>query len=396
VERELAKVLERGGVVGGTSAGAAVVGTRFAAAGAPGTSHPGLNLLPGIVVEPHCLKRNRVDRLLDVLARQGGLVGLGVDEQTALVVRGRRVQVHGASYGTVCLPPSARRPASVQVLSAGEQADLLALRRAAFARSQPPFPAEKPATPEVPKGTLIIGGGGGMPPDVWKRFIQLAGGPDASIVVIPTALEDPIPEEIGETKSLKRAGATNIKQLHTRSRDQANDPAFVAVLKDAGGVWFSGGRQWHFVDSYQDTLAEKLFHEVLKRGGVIGGSSAGASIQAEYMVRGHPLGNTVMMAEGYERGLGFLPGAAVDQHFFARKRPPDMTDVMRAFPQLLGIGIDESTVIVVQGTVFEVVGKSRVAVYDRRKPVADGAKDYEELEPGARYDMKARQRVNKE
>jgi cyanophycinase-like exopeptidase len=103
-----------------------------------------------------------------------------------------------------------------------------------------------------------------------------------------------------------------------------------------------------------------------------------------------------MMAEGYERGLGFLPGVAVDQHFFARKRPPDMTDLMHAYPQLLGLGIDEGTVIVVKGSVMEVMGKSRVAVYDRRKPVADGGKDYEELPAGTRYDMKKRQRVEKE
>ena len=76
------------------------------------------------------------------------------------------------------------------------------------------------------------------------------------------------------------------------------------------------------------------------RGGVIGGSSAGASIQGEYMPRGHPLGNTVMAAEGYERGFGFLPGCAIDQHFFARNRTADMTGLMKKYPQYLGIGID--------------------------------------------------------
>ena len=130
----------------------------------------------------------------------------------------------------------------------------------------------------------------------------------------------------------------------------ADDPKFSESLLKAGGVWFSGGRQWRFVDAYAGTLTEKRFHEVLARGGAIGGSSAGASIQSEYMPRGHPLGNTVMAAEGYERGFGFLPGCAVDQHFFARKRTADMTGLMKKYPQYLGIGIDEGTAIVVTGS----------------------------------------------
>ena len=386
VERELRKLLERGGVLGGESSSATLFGKTTP------TGETGLALLPNAIVETHLLKRNRIDRLLAALAKQPGLVGLGIDEETVVVVKGRRLKVSGDSYAAVCLNPSTKRAASVQLLKDKGEADLLALQRAAFLRTQPPYPPEKPASPEVPKGTLVIGGGGGMPQEIVKRFIELAGGPDALIVVIPTAMDDPLPKEIGEVRMLKRAGATNVKTLHTRKRSEANSPEFTAVLKEAKGVWFSGGRQWKFVDSYQDTLAEKLFHEVLKRGGVIGGSSAGASIQSEYMPRGHPLGNTVMMAEGYEHGLGFLPGVAVDQHFFKRNRTKDMTALMATYPQLLGIGIDEGTVVIVQGTVMEVAGKSKVAVYDRRKQT-DGDKDYEELFPGDKYDMKKREKV---
>ena len=147
------------------------------------------------------------------------------------------------------------------------------------------------------------------------------------------------------------------------------------------------------MDSYEATLTEKLCHEVLARGGVIGGSSAGESIQAEYMPRGHPLGNLVVMAEGYEPGFGFLPGVAVDQHFFAGGRTGDMTDLMRVYPQLLGIGIDEGTIILVTGSVFEVIGKSKVAVFDRKKPIPKEGKDYEEVKAGERYDMKTRMKV---
>src|SRR5205085_8233929 len=222
--------------------------------------------------------------------------------------------------------------------------------------------------------------------------IDLSGGPDALIVVIPTAMEDPLRPESSEERALRQNGAKNVKSLHTRDRKTADDPTFSELLTRAGGVWFSGGRQWRFVDAYEGTLTERRFHEVLARGGAIGGSSAGASIQSEYMPRGHPLGNTVMAAEGYERGFGFLPGAAVDQHFFARRRTADMTGLMKQYPQYLGIGIDEGTAIIVTGSVAEVIGRTKVAFYDTRKK-ADGDKDYEEVKVGERYDLKARAKV---
>jgi len=199
---------------------------------------------------------------------------------------------------------------------------------------------------------------------------------------------------IGEERILRKYGAKNIKSLHTRDPKKADDPAFSEILTKAGGVWFSGGRQWRFVDAYAGTLTEKRFHEVLARGGAIGGSSAGASIQSEFMPRGHPLGNTVMAAEGYEHGFGFLPGCAVDQHFFARKRIADMAGLMKKYPQYLGIGIDESTAIVVTGSTAEVIGKSKVAFFDSSKKPEDDT-DHEELKAGDKYDLKARKKIEK-
>src|SRR5699024_4910268 len=125
--------------------------------------------------------------------------------------------------------------------------------------------------------------------------------------------------------------------FHPRDREEANSPEFIAKLRDAGGIWFGGGRQWRTVDAFEGTASIAAFHDVLKRGGAIGGSSAGATIQGEYLVRGNPLGNLQMMAEGYERGFGFLPGTAIDQHFTQRKRQPDMLLLKRTFPQLLGL-----------------------------------------------------------
>jgi cyanophycinase len=387
VERGLKQVLARGGVVGGTSAGAAVATEVMIEGGNP---HPqvgrGFGLLPGFVVDQHLLRRNRVNRLLGVLDSHPGLVGLGIDEGTAVIIKGRTLSVVGDSYALTVLSPSPRRPLSVQALHAGESADLIALGRAAVARAEPPFPPDHPPSPVLENGTLLIVGGGRMSDDLWKRFIAAAGGPDSLIVVVPTALEDPLPAEPGEVRALKRFGAKNVKVLHTRSRAEANRPEFCAVLKDAKGVWFGGGRQWRFVDAYGGTATEKAFHDVLKRGGAIAGSSAGASIQGDYLARGNPLGNLDIMAEGYERGFGFLPGSAVDQHFFVRGRQRDMSELIATFPQLLGLGIDEGTAVVVHGAELEVVGPSKVAVFDRRNRPADG-KEFEELTAGMRYDL---------
>ena len=395
VEAELHKLLGRRGVIGGTSAGAAVMSRLMIAGGTvPPRLGEGLGFLPGGVIDQHFLKRKRMDRLLDVLAKHPGWFGLGIDEETAVIVQGRSLTVAGKSQVIVCQAAGKDRPASTQTLKPGERADLVALSRAALARAQDPHPPAKPPLPQVVKGALIIGGGGGMPDEVWKKFIELAGGPKARIVYIPTALDNPERADFADTKRLKKHGAPSIKVLHAKSRADANRPEFVKAIDEAKGLWFSGGRQWRLVDAYERTAAEKAFHDLLARGGVIGGSSAGASIQADYMVRGDPLGNLKMMAEGYERGLGFLKGVAIDQHFIKRKRTADMTELMRRYPQLLGIGIDEATALLVQGEVMEVMGKSDVLIYDRTRPMT-GDNDYEPLAPGARFNLRTRQTLEK-
>lgn len=396
VEKELMNLFRRGKLIGGTSAGAAVQSEIMIEGGNPkARTGPGFGWLPGFVIDQHFAQRERAERLREVITQNPGFVGLGVDEKTAVIIRGRRVQVLGEGNASVLLAACKNRPALIETFKAGSAADLFALRRAALVRAGDEFPPAKAADPIVPKGALVIGGGGGLPTDVLKRYIDLAGGVDSLIVVVTTAYGDPIPANPAEVRLLRTAGAKNVKTLHTFDRKEADKPEFVKDLKEAKGVWFSGGRQWRFVDSYEGTETEKAFRDVLNRGGVIGGSSAGASIQSEYMPRGHPLGNLVVMAEGYERGFGYLPGVAVDQHFFARKRPADMTKLMATYPQLLGIGIDEGTAIVVQGSIMEVMGRSKVGVYDRRKPLKENEPDYEEVPTGAKYDLVKRQRLEK-
>ncbi len=242
------------------------------------------------------------------------------------------------------------------------------------------------------KGSLVVVGGGGKDAGIMKRFVELAGGPAALIVVVPTAGEEATySNDWSGLRSLRSAGATNLVILHTRDRKEADTEKFAATLKEARGVWFGGGRQWRFVDSYLGTRTEKAFHGVLERGGVIGGSSAGATIQGSYLVRGAREGNMVMMAPGYEKGFGFLRNTAIDQHWLARKRENDMVPVIEKHPHLLGISIDENTAIVVRGDQCEVIGASKVGIYDSRRKPAVGEKPYLLLNPGDRFNLKTRQ-----
>lgn len=213
-------------------------------------------------------------------------------------------------------------------------------------------------------GTLIILGGGDLSESLIKRFIQIGGGLDAPMVIIPTADgQDNYDDNFGEAGMLKKIGATNVKVLHTTDREIANTESFVEPLIDAKVVWFSGGRQWRLIDAYKNTLTEKMLWKVLENGGVIGGSSAGATIQGSFLVRGDTRNNQIMMGD-HQEGFGFLKNAAIDQHVLARNRHFDMIEILTQRPELLGIGIDESTGIIVNGNQFEVIGESYVVVYD--------------------------------
>jgi cyanophycinase len=242
------------------------------------------------------------------------------------------------------------------------------------------------------RGSLVIVGGGTIGPEVNARFIELAGGPNARIVILPAAGDqDTFPDNWSGYRVFRDAGVASVTAMHTRDRTVANTEAFARQLRTATGVWIPGGRQWRLVDSYLDTRTVKELQALLDRGGVIGGTSAGASIISSYMVRGAVEGNTIMMAPGYERGFGLLRNAAVDQHLLARGRQGDMLAVIEKHPELLGIGIDESTAIVVTGDRAEVMGPSKVAFYNARDR---GSLPYYFLEAGDVFDL-ANRRVEK-
>jgi cyanophycinase len=239
-------------------------------------------------------------------------------------------------------------------------------------------------------GSLVVVGGALRDTSVVRRFLDLAGGAHRPIVVIPSAGgADDYDEFWGGLRMFQRLGATNLTVLHTYDRAEADTEEFVEPLKNAAGVWFGGGRQWRLADSYLDTRVHEELWKLLDRGGVIGGSSAGASIQGSFMVRGDSQTNTIMMGD-HQVGLGFLRGVGVDQHLLMRNRQFDMLEVIEAHPELLGIGLDENTAIVVQGDDFQVMGQGYVAIYDAGATLDSGGKFYF-LAPGDRFDMATRQ-----
>src|SRR5262245_14206048 len=216
--------------------------------------------------------------------------------------------------------------------------------------------------PDGIRGKLVICGGGDLSEAIRDQFVELAGGTEAKIVVIPTAsataemtLADP--QKLAELLApWKSAGTADVQALHTRSQDQANAESFVASLKQATGVWFGGGDQSKIAEAYLGTAVEREIAEVLIRGGVVGGTSAGAAIQSKVMIAG---GQTEpRMATGFD----LLPGAIIDQHFLVRNRHERLVAAVNAHRDCVGFGVDEGTALVVRGRRLEIVGQSTVTV----------------------------------
>jgi cyanophycinase len=274
---------------------------------------------------------------------------------------------------------------------------LIGLVLASGARAYPETPEYGPA-----KGNLIIAGGGSLAGTlILENFVLLAGGRERRFIIVPTAWgnrnDDGTVRVYDERQVVEpwiRLGVRNVRMLHTHDPKVADTEQFVQHLKNADAVWFDGGRQWNIVDSYMHTRTLAEFHRVLERGGVIGGSSAGATIQGEYLVRGDTSGSHVVMTReaNHQSGFKFLRRSAIDQHVDTRNRWNDLRPVIRAYPELLGIGVSEDTAIVVTGDRFKVMGKGKVAVYDNPQKYWFWERPYILLSHGDVYNMKARAR----
>lgn len=243
------------------------------------------------------------------------------------------------------------------------------------------------------RGAVVAAGGGALGDEIYEEFVRLAGGEDARVVLIPTA-GDQYGTHDGWTalEQLQEAGATRLEILHTRSPGVADLDAFAAPLREATGVWFSGGRQWRLIDVYLNTQTHTELRHVLGRGGVIGGNSAGASALASFLVRGGEANDVVATPER-EEGFGFLHNVAIDQHLVARAREEDLLHVLKTKPHLLGIGLNEGAALIVTRDFARVLGNP-VAVYDVTDPSMLIPLRW--LSPGDIYDLGARRLVREQ
>ena len=227
------------------------------------------------------------------------------------------------------------------------------------------------------KGYLFIIGGGRQPAEMTKRFVELAGGKrQARIIVIPMASEDAAKSGEHQVAEFKSQGVGNVESV-VFTREEATNRAAAARLDGATAVFFTGGDQSRLDAVIVDSPVHQRLKELYAHGAVMGGTSAGAAIMSKVMITGEELlnddrtnafkfikRNNIQTIEGF----GFLTNAVIDQHFIKRKRLNRLFSIALEHPTLVGIGIDESTAIVVNpDDTFEVIGESAVMVIDPRK-----------------------------
>ncbi len=202
------------------------------------------------------------------------------------------------------------------------------------------------------QGSVFLVGGGKLPEAVRRRFLELAGGRKARLVIIPSASARPDAAE-RSFAYWKTADVACVRVLHTARRSDAEGPQVVGLLRDATAVWISGGDQCRLTGLYGGTAVERELANLLRRGGVVGGTSAGASAVCAVMMAG--AGRT-------DKGFGLISHAIVDQHFSNRGRLPRLLGVLHRHPGQTGIGIDEETAVIIYGRDAAVLGNATVTV----------------------------------
>jgi cyanophycinase len=242
-------------------------------------------------------------------------------------------------------------------------------------------PALPAAASPTGRGTLLIVGGGPIPDAIIERFVALAGGSvRARILVLPMASEDAAAGEeiVGD---IRRLGASAERLV--LSHGEADTDGASRRLAGATGIWFGGGDQSRLTAALKGTRAEAAIAAVYRSGGVVGGTSAGAAVMSTPMITGDELrpggdrpppkdSSDAFMTIAREDvvtadGFGLLPGAIVDQHFIRRRRHNRLLSLVLEHPELVGVGIDESTALEVppEGP-WRILGASVAVIYDAR------------------------------
>ncbi|QDT73529.1 cyanophycinase [Lacipirellula limnantheis] len=237
--------------------------------------------------------------------------------------------------------------------------------------------APRPAPAPRPKGSLFIIGGGERDAPLMKCYIELAKTHDTGRIVIFT-MASSVPDEVGPEllAEFKRNGAKDVA-YYNLTHEQAIQPGSDKILDGAGGVWFSGGDQTLLTAALLNTPVHQRMLELYGEGAVIGGTSAGAAVQSQFMITGNERKTggaegdwDVILADDVEhaQGFGFVQDAVIDQHFVARRRHNRLIAVVLQNPKLVGVGIDESTAMLLRPDgKYEALGEGQVIVYDARQ-----------------------------
>jgi cyanophycinase len=262
----------------------------------------------------------------------------------------------------------------------------------------------------VTDGTVIvIGGAEDKVRDrvILSRFISLAGGRDATIAVISTASS--LGAEAGERYRavFTELGVAKVRPIHAVTRPQANDETTALVVRDATGIFLTGGNQLRLSSTLGGTRLADAILERFRNGAVVAGTSAGASAMSSHMIAFGASGATPKhrMAQ-IAAGLGMLPGVIVDQHFQQRNRLGRLLSLIAQNPSLLGLGVDEDTAGVVgPDHVMEVIGRGSITVVDGsasetdawevhgHKPLMISGVVLHSLPAGYRFDLRRRHRL---
>lgn len=200
---------------------------------------------------------------------------------------------------------------------------------------------------------------------ILREFVRCAGGLQARIVVMTAATDRTGAVGDDYIRVFERLGVEDIQIVDTFNRDDANASSVLETIEAATGVFFTGGDQARITSLLKDTETDATLHKRYQAGVVVGGTSAGAAMMPETMiVEGISETNPRVEIVEMDRGMGFLPGVVIDQHFAQRGRLGRLLSAVAQQPHLLGLGIDENTGIVVSDSKLEVVGEGAVTVID--------------------------------
>ena len=256
---------------------------------------------------------------------------------------------------------------------------------------------------------IVIGGAEDKIRDriILNRFVALAGGESAVVVVISTASS--LGHEAGERyrQIFSDLGVATVRPLHAMTRAQANDETFARAVRDATGIFLTGGNQLRLSSTIGGTRLAEAILDRFRQGAVIAGTSAGASAMSSHMIAFGASGATPKhRMAAIAAGLGVLPGVIIDQHFQQRNRLGRLLSLIAQNPSLLGIGVDEDTAGVVgPDLVLEVIGRGSITIVDGaaaetdawevrgHRPVMISGVVLHSLPSGYRFDLRRRHRI---